>query len=380
MGQRPARFLNQWLDQLRRALPQVRALRQHLFAKRWPPKSIVYYVGKPRDGLTPLSLEEGTSGSHTAVIYLCREWVKRGYSVTVYSQCGRNREGVYDGVRYLNYYRVNWQDHFNVLLIWRHPYMLPAEVKARRIGWEWQDVLDPPKCFPPEKIQKFDVIFSKSQFQRQLLPEVPDEKFTIVSNGIDGAIASLYSEPKQPYRLVYASRYYRGLEDMLAHGWPLIREAVPEAELHLYYGFNRVELGPEMTPWREKMLALMAQPGVVDRGRISQRQLIEEKARSAIHYYGCTFEEVDCISVRESAVVGCVPVTTDFAVLAEKAYCHRIPGDPKDPATQRAVAQRIIHLLQHPDELQALRATCAEAARNDTWERIADRWLESLDP
>ncbi len=364
-------------DTLRQYAPGVYDLARRFRAKRWPKGSIVYYVGKPRDGLTPLSLKEGTSGSHTAVIYLAREWVKLGYEVTVYSQC-HDREGVYDGVRYLNYYRFNWYDQFDILLIWRHPYMLKPQAKARKIGWEWQDVLDPPKCFPREVMARFDVIFSKSQFQRQLLPELPDSQFTIVSNGINGAIASLYSREKQPHRLVYASRYYRGLEDMLTHGWPIIRQAIPDAELHLYYGFNRVELGPDRADWREKMLVLMAQPGVIDHGRIGQDQLIEEKAASAIHYYGCTFEEVDCISVRESAIVGCVPVTTDYAVLAEKDYCHRVPGDPQDPATQRAVAERIVHLLQNPDELAALRATCAEHAKQDTWDRIAQRWIESL--
>jgi hypothetical protein len=366
-----------FLDWTRKYASGLYELNRIRKAKTWPKNSIVYYVGKPKDGLTPHSLAEGTSGSHTAVIYLAREWAKLGYDVTVFSNCG-DREGVYDGVRYLNYYYFNWYDTFDVLLIWRHPYMLRPRVKARRIGLEWQDVLDPPKCFPRDVMRRFDVIFSKSQFQRGLVPELPDSKFAIVSNGIDRSIAKYYDWEKNPHRLVYASRYYRGLEDMLAYGWPIIKQAIPEAELHLYYGFNRVEMGPEKAIWRKKMMALMEQPGVVNHGRVGQGQLIEEKAQSAIHYYGCTFEEVDCISVRESAAVGCVPVTTDFAVLSEKDYCHKVPGDPKKRATQEAVAHRIVELLQNPDELKAVREHCFEKAKDDAWDKIAKTWLANL--
>jgi hypothetical protein len=366
-----------FLDWTRKYASGLYELNRIRKAKTWPKNSIVYYVGKPKDGLTPHSLAEGTSGSHTAVIYLAREWAKLGYDVTVFSNCG-DREGVYDGVRYLNYYYFNWYDTFDVLLIWRHPYMLRPRVKARRIGLEWQDVLDPPKCFPRDVMRRFDVIFSKSQFQRGLVPELPDSKFAIVSNGIDRSIAKYYDWEKNPHRLVYASRYYRGLEDMLAYGWPIIKQAIPEAELHLYYGFNRVEMGPDKAIWRKKMMALMEQPGVVNHGRVGQGQLIEEKAQSAIHYYGCTFEEVDCISVRESAAVGCVPVTTDFAVLSEKDYCHKVPGDPKKRATQEAVAHRIVELLQNPDELKAVREHCFEKAKDDAWDKIAKTWLANL--
>lgn len=324
---------------------RLTTLKWRLRAKRWPAKSIAYYVGQHREGLTPLSLREGASGSHTAVIYLAKEWVKLGYQVTVFSSCG-DREGEYDGVQYVNYNHFNQYDTFDVLLIWRHPYLLKPGVKARKVCLDWHDLLSPPKCFPRDVMARFDIIFAKSQFQRQLLPEFPDSKFTIVSNGVDGTKATMFACEKQPYRLVYASRYYRGLEYMLSYGWPIIKEAIPDAELHLYYGFNTTELKPNKAAWREKMLDLIAQPGVVDHGRIGQDKLIEEKAHSVIHYYGCTYREIDCISVRESAIVGCLPVTTDYAALSEKEYCHKVAGHPEKPETQKALAHRIIDILK----------------------------------
>jgi glycosyltransferase involved in cell wall biosynthesis len=345
-------------------------------AKRWPQKSIVFYIGKAQNGLGPKSLEKGASGSHTAVIYLTREWAKLGYNVTIYSNCGGD-EGVHEGVNFINYYHFNWNDRFDTLIIWRHPYMLDLKVKANKVFWDWHDLLAPERCFPIEKIKRFDQIFSKSSFQRKLLSQIPDDKFSVISNGIDSGIAELYNQEKEPYRLVYASRYYRGLELMLRYGWPIIKRELPDAELHLYYGFNKVEMRASRDAWRETMHQLMAQPGVKDHGRVGQDVLIRDKARSAIHYYGCSFEEIDCISVRESAVVGCLPVTTDFAALSEKEYCHKVPGHPGNPETQEALAYRIIELLKDPEQLQDLRARSAEVARQDTWTNIAKRWVES---
>ncbi|MFM7792545.1 MAG: glycosyltransferase family 1 protein, partial [Microcystis panniformis] len=58
-----------------------------------------------------------------------------------------------------------------------------------------------------------------------------------------------------PYRLVYASRYYRGLESMLKHGWPIIKAAIPAAELHLYYGFTKRDEIGDRKEWRDNLIA-----------------------------------------------------------------------------------------------------------------------------
>lgn len=364
-------------QKIRATLPWATKLYKRATAKTWPRNSIVFYTGNHPGGLTADKLQSGASGSETAVIMLSKEWVKQGYQVTVYSTCG-DKEGVFEGVEYRNFYHFNWEDQFETLIVWRNPLNLHSPVKAKRLWLEWQDVPHPPEAFTPEKLAIFDKIFVKCHYHRNLLPDLPDPKFAIIPNGIDAAIASLSDQPKDPYRLVYASRYYRGLESMLRYGWPLIKQAIPKAELHLYYGWARKELQPDMQEWRREMLALMQQPGVIDHGMIGQYDLIREKARSAIHYYGCTYEEVDCISVRESAAVGCVPVTTDFAALSEKSYCVKIPGLPQAEATQVAIAHRIIDLLKQPDELAAIRQQFQALAQMETWDQIAQQWLKHL--
>ncbi|MDJ1185324.1 hypothetical protein [Roseofilum casamattae] len=362
---------------VRNLLPGTANLRQKLAAKTWPEKSIACYVGNKPMVLESDLRSKGASGSEASIIFLTQEWVKRGYQVTVYTNTN-GKDGVYNGVTYRHFRQLNWYDRFDTLLIARNPGLLNPVARARRIWLEWQDVVYPPKSFTPEKLSKFDKIFAKSHYQRHLLPEVPDEKFAIIPNGVSPWVLELGDREKNPYKLVYASRYYRGLESMLRYGWPLIKQEIPQAELHLFYGFTKRDDRQAQLPWKEAMMKLIADTGAIDRGKVGYEELMAEKATAAIHYYGCTYEEVDCISVRESSLVGCVPVTTDFAVLGEKNYCVTIPGEAADPKTQEAIARKIIHLLQHPDELATIRQKTQELAKHETWDNLAPLWLEHI--
>lgn len=357
--------------------PQLYRLVKKIKAKKWEKDSIVYYMGNRKEPLSYDILGKGASGSYTALIYLCKEWAKLGRKVTVYAPCGEDKTGIYDGVEYINYYYFNPEDTFDTLIIFQHAYILPPNIKARKLCLDWHDIFGK-RLQPKKKLEKFDLIFAKSQYQRQLMDFIPDEKFVIVTNGIDSNIAELYNTKKEPYKLVYASRYYRGLEEMLTEGWQIIKQEIPEAELHIYYGFVLREMAKEKETWRNKMIKLMEQPGVFNHGRVSQEQLILDKASASIHYYGCTYPEIDCISLRESAAVGCVPVTTTCGVFAEKEYCVKVNGEPKTKETQEAIAYKIVELLKNPPELEKYREKFRELAIKETWDKIAQIWLENF--
>ncbi|WP_204141126.1 glycosyltransferase family 4 protein [Halomicronema sp. CCY15110] len=371
-------FLNSLKSKVRSQFPQLAGYFKKARSKSWPRNSVVYYTGNRKDGLTPENLKQGTSGTDSAVIYLSREWAKAGQQVTVFSNCD-GLEGDYDGVRYINHYKFNPYDTFDTLIILSHPYLLPDSVSAKKLCWDWHDVLGSDRVYPPAKIARFDQIFAKSKFQRDLLPDIPDAKFTIATNGINQAIFNGEPVEKQPFKIIYSSRYYRGLESMLKYGWPLIVDRIPQAELHIYHGWSRRELQSKYDDWRDEMALLFQQPGVVEHGRVSQEKLIAEKATASIHYYACTYPEIDCISVRESAAVGCVPVTTDFAAFQEKSYCVKVAGEPEAQETQEKIAHRIIELLENPDELSILSERFRELVKRETWHEVSKVWLQYFD-
>lgn len=357
----------------------VEQLKQkYVLPKIWPEKSIVYYAGRTLEEWTPDSLETGLGGSETAIVHLSKEWAKLGYKVTVYGNCGA-KEGIYDGVEYFNYYRFNKYDTFDTLIIWRTPWELDFKWKAKKVYLDLHDVPNPME-FTEKRLKQVDKIFVKSNYHRSLLPDVPDDKFVVIPNGFDKGLAIWNHAKRNPYQLIYASSYDRGLELMLAFGWPLIKKAIPQAELHIYYGWNIFDAAfrnnPERMMWKKRMIELMSQSGIYEHGRIGHKKLIETKSKASIHYYATTFEEIDCISVRESAAVGCIPVTTNYAALKEKPYLVKIDGDPTAQETQEAIARNIISMFKN--KFEEMRMEYREMARKENWPVIAKKWEEKF--
>ena len=102
--------------------------------KQWPKRSIIWYCGNSQEPWSPLSLEKGVAGAQTAVIYLSREWAKSGHNVQVYNNCG-SEEGIYDGVKYINFNKLNKDEEFDILIIWREMNLniLEQPIKAKKL-------------------------------------------------------------------------------------------------------------------------------------------------------------------------------------------------------------------------------------------------------
>lgn len=352
---------------------------KYLKPKVWEEKSIVYYAGKSMEEWTPESVKSGLGGSESAIVNLSKEWVKLGYKVTVYGNCG-GREGTYEGVTYHNYYRFNKYDTFDTLIIWRAPWELDFKWKAARVYLDLHDVINPLEI-TEERIKQVDKIFVKSQYHRDMIPHVTDDKVVIISNGFDKELCKWNHVKRDPSCLIYASSYDRGLQEMLTFGWPIIKASIPGAELHIYYGWNLFDAvhrnNPERMMWKKKMVELMSQPGITEHGRIGHDKLMEVKSKSGIHWYATTFEEIDCISVRESAAVGCIPVTTNYAALKEKDYVVRVDGDPYAKGTHEEIARKIVSLIKTKQD--ALRLEFKEKARRESWKAIAAKWIEYVE-
>lgn len=154
--------------------------------KTWGSKDIVYYASfgaKHFEEWTPDNLKKGIGGSETAVIQLSKEWVKQGYNVTVYCDCG-DRGGVYDGVTYKHYNTINWNDNFNILILWRSPHLVGLpNVKAKKLFYDAHDI-ENMSNWRPDKVQKIDKVFFKSKWHRRNLPNIPEHKAVIISNGV----------------------------------------------------------------------------------------------------------------------------------------------------------------------------------------------------
>lgn len=153
--------------------------------RKWGNKEIAYFAsfgGAHFEQWGPNSLEKGIGGSETAVLELSKEWAKLGYKVTVFCDCG-DEEGEHDGIRFVPYYKVNWNDEFNILILWRNPFLLDQEITAKKIYVDLHDIASQTD-WTEERMNKVDKVFFKSNFHRNNLPDLPDSKVTVISNGI----------------------------------------------------------------------------------------------------------------------------------------------------------------------------------------------------
>jgi len=165
----------QFLPQLANSLP----------SKKWNKNSIVYYASfgaRHLETWNAHSLKTGIGGSESAVIYLAKEWVDLGYEVTVF--CDTPKMEMIEGVLYAPYYLMNWHDEFETLILWRSPHILDIPMlKAKRLWMDLHDIADP-TSWTPERINKIDKVFFKSTWHRKNLPNLPENKAVVISNGV----------------------------------------------------------------------------------------------------------------------------------------------------------------------------------------------------
>lgn len=150
--------------------------------KTWGKDTIVYFAGPGFEEWSDKSLDTGLGGSETAIVRLSREWARLGYKVTVFGDPGEN-EGERDGVTYLPWTLMNWQDTFNIFIAWRVPDHLDRGIKAKHLFYDAHDI-ESQMRWTPERMAAVDKVFFKSKWHRSHLPKLPDEKAIIISNGI----------------------------------------------------------------------------------------------------------------------------------------------------------------------------------------------------
>jgi tetratricopeptide (TPR) repeat protein len=389
-------------DELRKALdsipeefisaPEFTNLRNLNFIKEASSgKDLVILCGFTERTWTPKALEEGIGGSEEAVIHLARRYAKAGWNVTVYNNCGHKTQN-FDGVTYAPFWTWNYRDKQDVTVLWRHPKMLDYDINSTKIFVDLHDVIQAGEL-TEKRLAKVNKIFVKSQFHRSLFPEVPDEKFVIVPNGIDTK-AFEGEVKKDPYLLVNTSSPDRSLST-LVRLFKRVKEQVPEAKCEWAYGWDVFDVvhgkNPQQVAWKENIVHGMKEAGIVNRGRVSHKDVAEMYKRARIFAYPCEFAEIDCISARKAQAAGAIPVTTDFAALNETVqygvkvhskktkdnWCLPYQTDYAldDPEAEDKWVTAVVELLKSPVTPWS---PMREWTKQFDWDIVADRWLKEM--
>jgi glycosyltransferase involved in cell wall biosynthesis len=355
---------------------------KHIPPRLWDEDEIAILCGPGFEPWTPKSIEKGLGGSEEAVVYLGQELAKLGWRVTVYAN-PESEEGNYDGVTYLNYYKLNPDDLFNHLILWRGIGFVDIKPKTRGKIMLWLHDMPNVPDFTPERLTKVNKIAVLSNFHRQQVQmyenekfvPIPDDKFFLTRNGIPDLGITTWKG--NPHRICYVSSPDRGLMYLLKH-WKEVKAAVPDAELHVYYGFEIYDYihrnNPAKIAFKKKIMALMDQEGITYHGRIGHKELAEEINKCGIWAYPTDFTEISCISAMKAQALGAVPVVTNFAALQETVRNGvRVDVDIQDKEGQKIYFDTLIDVLKDPKQQEQHR-DMAWAQSFFSWTNIAKQW------
>jgi hypothetical protein len=338
--------------------------------------SIVYYCGASLVKFSPKT--KGLGGSEQAVVELSKAWAAKGISVCVY---GNVYPGNEDGVEYRPTQEFDSSLQYSTLILWRSfgASVLPL-VTADRILIDLHDI--PRKEFFPADLvaRKQATLCVKSQFHRSLLPHLPDSCFFVQPNGIATSLLEKYKpvvSRKEPHRFIWTSSYDRGLPEFLQNGWTRIRELLPDATLHLYYGYD---LCPPDVQRELKALLHSVEGHVVDHGKVDAIELAKARWASSYHVYVTEFPEIDCLSIRESVVAECIPIVLQHAVFSERPAVYVQHSQTLSPWDQ--VVGILRRLTSDTSAQEKLRKTLRDQL-HDThleceWATVAGEWTRVL--
>lgn len=334
---------------------------------------------------------EGLGGSETAVIELAKRLAAKGHAVTVYGN--PTHEGRWDGVDYKRAGKAYFaREPVDVLVAWRNAALLdenncPPSVRAKLLWVHDTEALQwtTERGFGAQRVLALSDWHKQHLMRTHLLHETHVAKFR---NGIDLArFAGGAERGREPRRCIYSSSPDRGLETLL-RVWPGVRERVPGAELHVFYGFDNWRKAADhlhdaqmmaQIDRLEKLLDHARPLGVRKRGKVDQHTLAREMlaagawAHPSVLADGQPFFETSCIGAMEAQAAGLRVVCGAHGALNETVHY----GDKVDLFSTRtryedAFANALVVALEDRHTLK--RESIMSHARVWGWDRACEQF------
>jgi glycosyltransferase involved in cell wall biosynthesis len=338
---------------------------------------ILFVCGDSVEPWNPeIAAQQGIGGSETAVIEIAKRLAAKGHRVRVFCNCGT--AGLFDDVEYTNDLRDI--DEAHVMIAWRDAALLegiPAQVK---LVWAHDTTIANATRWT---LHLADRVVAVSTWHRDHLVErysdscgLKSEKVVVLRNGIEPSRFQ-DSTPRNHRRAIYSSSPDRGL-DQLLDMWPRIRERVPAAELHVFYGSKLLRMVAQ--DWARSLHEKMAATaGVFDRGRVNQTTLAHEMMMSGVWLFPSwqldkPWTETSCIGAMESQAAGLHIVTSPHGALTETVLTGAfVDGDARTREYQDRFVELAVERMGWVDEEYRMRIR-RDAIKAFGWDDVADRW------
>lgn len=264
---------------------------------------ILFIFPRPKAYDSQSVREFPSGGTEKAVIFLGEAFQKLGHDVHTITTL--------DGV-------ATMTEHNPDVVITQEAQYLELFPKAKKVWWT-HHFSDQPvmirsaaygRCFA-------DKIVTLSTCQRNdLLTRFKLDSVTIGHGVWLGEVAPVVE--KDPYRLVYASTPFRGLE-RIPDLFRRIKEAEPRATIGIASSMSTYGDTEGDKQYKRIFDELRSIDGVELLGALNQSQLYAEFAKASIFFYPCTWAETYCLVMDEAIAHGCRPVVSALGALPERA-------------------------------------------------------------
>jgi glycosyltransferase involved in cell wall biosynthesis/2-polyprenyl-3-methyl-5-hydroxy-6-metoxy-1,4-benzoquinol methylase len=287
---------------------------------------IVFFIGHGVEEWTPKSVEtSGIGGSELMAIEMSKRLAGLGHSVRVYAGSDPVNEGIYDGVEYRT--SNKYQDlECDVLVVSRRADMLADHFNiTAKIKLLWVHDTTP-LAYTNELLLKADKILCLSEWHKQNVINVCNvhpEHILVTRNGIDISLFENKNIKRNKLKAINASSPDRSWP-ILLDIWPKIKAKVPQAELHLYYGFKNWEFSARFDQLQMDLINRLKDQikrleplGVVFHDRISQEELANEFLSAGVMLHPTFFTETFGITFVNAQAAGLKIVSSSIAALNE---------------------------------------------------------------
>jgi len=320
-----------------------------------------------------------------AIVKLTEYWSKKKKKIAVYGEFENNF--TYKNIDYIHWKQFPFQHIFNILILFRTNGVLstiPFPVRANHIYWDvYDNFIHNDKLIEIYKLygHKINKIYLKSEFHKsefhKYLQLFPEQKIEIIPSGIRNEFYfNNENVERNPYRFCYTTYYDRGLEFIITGIFSIIKKIEPRAELHIYTGMENIA----DEPFKNKMLNLFSETGVCEHGAQSSEIIAREKQMSTFELYVSNIiNEVDCVSIRESVIAGCIPLVSNFGLFLEREG-FKFDMNHEDPKVMQRVALLILNLMKDKSKIDYARNDFTKICKTKlSWEQVATLMYNTFD-
>jgi len=368
-----------------------------------PDKSICFFTSQLPEIWHPKTIEEdGSGGAEICVMEMAKRFAADGWRTVVFGTPGEHA-GVYEDVEYWPTQDFLISEPFTVFVSSRSPAPFEVELNAKRkllwmhdvnVGEDLRLIKDVP--------DKIVGLTNWHATHLQKLYNINKNKLTVIPNGINlnRFEKDRSNDSSNNLKFIWSSSPDRGLDTLLGL-WPTIRKRYPEAELHVYYGWNMIDkiinnlrsrnkVGSYLEYMKSQIVGMMyelgnEEGGIYNHGRVNQKELAKAMYDVTFWGYPTEFMETFCITAIENQAAGVIPITSKLAALNETVAMKDllVEGWPHNLDYQNRWLALLITLAEmEGDDRKKIRSIGREFALQYSWDNSYSHWnnlLKSLE-